>query len=103
MWLGTFTADLEIKEELKEQNAAKPTNDENLFSYIKTKHSFHLVDPSPWPILASLGVLMLTTGFVSYMQKLVGGGVLLVTGLVLILLIMFVWWRDIILLLYSED
>jgi cytochrome c oxidase subunit III len=39
---------------------------------------------------------MLTTGFVSYMQKLVGGGVLLVTGLVLILLIMFVWWRDII-------
>jgi len=103
LWLGTFTADLEIKEELKEQNAAKPTNDENLFSYIKTKHSFHLVDPSPWPILASLGVLMLTTGFVSYMQKLVGGGVLLVTGLVLILLIMFVWWRDIILLLYSED
>ena len=89
-------AELDFEAELKEQNAAKPANDENLFSYIKTKHSFHLVDPSSWPVLASLGVLTLTTGFVSSMQKFIGGGLLLVTGLVLILLVMFVWWRDVI-------
>ena len=28
------------------------------FSYLKTAHSFHLVDPSPWPLVASLGAFM---------------------------------------------
>ena len=25
------------------------------FKYLSTTHQFHLVDPSPWPLLASLG------------------------------------------------
>jgi hypothetical protein len=25
------------------------------FKYLKTRHTWHLVDPSPWPIVASLG------------------------------------------------
>jgi hypothetical protein len=29
------------------------------FKYLKTTHSYHLVDPSPWPIVASLGAFML--------------------------------------------
>jgi CTP:phosphocholine cytidylyltransferase-like protein len=29
------------------------------FQYIKTKHSFHLVDPSPWSLVSALGALML--------------------------------------------
>ena len=32
------------------------------FKYLKTTHSYHLVDPSPWPIVASFGAFMLTTG-----------------------------------------
>ena len=32
------------------------------FKYLKTRHSFHLVDPSPWPLIASLGAFMMTTG-----------------------------------------
>ena len=91
---------LEVKEdeenELKEQNTPEPTKTEDPFLYIKTRHSFHLVDPSPWPLVASLGVLMLTTGFVLYMQKFLGGSSLLLTGLTLILFVMFTWWRDII-------
>lgn len=66
------------------------------FKYLRTKHSFHLVDPSPWPLVASLGALMLTTGGVLYMHKFHGGGQLLLTGFILILYVMYTWWRDII-------
>ena len=66
------------------------------FKYLKTKHSFHLVDPSPWPLVASLGALMLTTGGVLYMHKFQGGGQLFLTGFFLILYVMYTWWRDII-------
>jgi len=64
--------------------------------HIKTKHTYHLVDPSPWPIMASLGALMLTLGFVLYMHKYQGGSTLTITGLILIIFVMFVWWRDVI-------
>ena len=66
------------------------------FKYIKTRHSFHLVDPSPWPLVAAFGALMFTTGMVLYMHRFLGGGWLVVTGLSTILYVMFTWWRDII-------
>jgi cytochrome c oxidase subunit 3 len=66
------------------------------FYYLKTKHSFHLVDPSPWPLVASLGAFMLTSGSVLYMHKFLGGSKLFLTGLLLILYVMFTWWRDIV-------
>lgn len=43
------------------------------FKYLKTAHSYHLVDPSPWPLMASLGGFMLTSGLVLYMNKFIGG------------------------------
>jgi CTP:phosphocholine cytidylyltransferase-like protein len=43
------------------------------FKYLKTAHSYHLVDPSPWPLMASLGGFMLTSGLVLYLNKFVGG------------------------------
>lgn len=60
------------------------------------KHHFHIVTRSPWPLYASLGALMLTFGMVMYMHKYQYGELLLITGLILIFLIMFVWWRDVI-------
>jgi len=66
------------------------------FQYIKTRHSFHLVDPSPWPLVSALGAFMLTTGGVLYMHKFVGGERLLLTGLFVILYSMYTWWRDVI-------
>lgn len=71
-------------------------NFKEFLKHIKTRHTYHLVDPSPWPILASLGALMLTMGFVLYMHKYHGGMMLTLTGLALIIFVMFVWWRDII-------
>lgn len=68
----------------------------NQFSYLKTKHSYHLVDPSPWPIVASFGAFMLTSGLVLFMHKFVGGWALFQTGFILIIYVMYTWWRDVI-------
>lgn len=64
------------------------------FNYLKTAHSYHLVDPSPWPLAAALGAFMLTSGLVLYMHRFVGGWNLLMTGFVIILYTMYTWWRD---------
>jgi hypothetical protein len=36
---------------------------------VSQKHPFHLVDPSPWPLLGSLGALASTIGGVMYMHS----------------------------------
>ena len=66
------------------------------FNYLKTAHSYHLVDPSPWPLVASLGAFMLTSGLVLYMHRFLGGWNLLITGFIIILYTMYTWWRDIV-------
>jgi cytochrome c oxidase subunit 3 len=65
-------------------------------TYLKTKHSWHLVDPSPWPFVTSLVVFMFFTGNVMYMHRYIGGSELAILGLVGILLVMYLWWRDIV-------
>lgn len=59
-------------------------------------HSFHLVDPSPWPLISGMSALMLTFGFALYMHGYSGGSFLWSFGLIMILYMMFVWWRDIV-------
>jgi len=66
------------------------------FKYLKTQHTWHLVDPSPWPLVASLGAFFMTSGGVLYMHNFYGGGRLCFTGFVTILYVMYIWWRDII-------
>jgi hypothetical protein len=38
-----------------------------------TKHSYHFIDPSPWPLLISSGVFMLTVSLVTWMPSFKGG------------------------------
>ena len=59
------------------------------FKYLKTTHSYHLVDPSPWPIMAAFGAFMLTMGGVLYMHKFIGGWSLFSTGFCVILYVMY--------------
>ena len=66
------------------------------FKYLKTKHSWHLVDPSPWPLVAAMGAFFMTSGGVLYMHKFTGGAQLTLIGLSTILYVMYAWWRDII-------
>jgi cytochrome c oxidase subunit 3 len=60
------------------------------------QHSFHLVNPSPWPILTGFSALILTVGFVLYMHGYSRGNFLFNLGFFLILCLMFFWWRDVI-------
>nr|YP_009104443.1 cytochrome c oxidase subunit III [Callitettix braconoides]AFV32146.1 cytochrome c oxidase subunit III [Callitettix braconoides] len=60
---------------------------------MKKNHPFHLVDMSPWPITGSIGVMTLTSGTVMMFQK--TNFSLLLTGLMIIIMTMYQWWRDI--------
>jgi len=60
------------------------------------KHGFHLVDPSPWPLISAFSALMVTFGGVLYMHGYLGGSFLWKYGICMILFMMFVWWRDVI-------
>nr|AXS66575.1 cytochrome c oxidase subunit 3 [Tenebrionoidea sp. 17 KM-2017] len=56
-------------------------------------HPYHLVDVSPWPILGSLAALTMMTGIVKWFHMFKTD--LLLTGMIIILLVMFQWWRDV--------
>nr|AML60641.1 cytochrome c oxidase subunit 3 [Moramonas marocensis] len=60
------------------------------------RHPFHLVDPSPWPLIASMGAFCTTIGGVMYMHSFNGGGYVALLGLTIVLFTMFVWCRDIV-------
>ena len=59
-------------------------------------NSFHLVDGSPWPLIVSSGVLLLTTGLVLWMHGYEEGDKVVVMGLLLVLLSVFFWLRDVV-------
>ncbi len=62
---------------------------------------YHLVSPSPWPMVGSFAAGLLAVGALLFMHKAkVGeleiGATGLMLGLGAVLAVMFVWWRDII-------
>ena len=60
------------------------------------KHGFHLVDPSPWPLISAFSALMLTFGAVLFMHGYSNGNFLVKFGFIMIIFSMFCWWRDVI-------
>src|ERR1043166_8055535 len=69
----------------------------------EVKHDYHLVDPSAWPFVGSLGAFVMLLGAVFWMNSgyegfhgLNGSPVIFLVGLFLVLLTMFGWWRDVI-------
>lgn len=60
------------------------------------RHPFHLVDPSPWPIVASFGALTTVIGATIYFHGYQGGGLTLSFGFLTLLLTMLLWWRDVV-------
>ena len=65
-----------------------------MFSY--QRHTFHLVDPSPWPFVGACSAFILTNGAVMYFHSFENGGDILFLGFLLVLFTMFLWWRDVI-------
>ncbi len=60
------------------------------------KHPYHLVDPSPWPVVGALSSLFLFGGTVMYMHDYDGGAAVMIVGLVGVLATMYLWWRDVV-------
>jgi cytochrome c oxidase subunit III len=58
------------------------------------KQPYHLVDPSPWPIIGAVGGLATVFGIIFAAHY--GSYALLVIGVLIILFTMFMWWRDVI-------
>ena len=59
-------------------------------------HPFHLVDPSPWPIAAAFSAFFFTLGFALYLHQYEIGFDLLTLGFGIIVLVIGLWWRDIV-------
>jgi cytochrome c oxidase subunit 3 len=64
------------------------------------KHDFHLVKPSPWPLIGSIAAVVLATGLVIYMKGLFGlpkhtwwVGALGMAG---VIYTMIGWWSDVV-------
>jgi cytochrome c oxidase subunit 3 len=71
------------------------------------KQPYHLVDPSPWPIIGAISALVLAVGALTYMHPDMFGTGLepmltalgpwkILIGLALVLFTMAGWWRDVI-------
>jgi cytochrome c oxidase subunit III len=64
------------------------------------KHDYHLVNPSPWPLVGSIAAVILTIGGVIYMKGLFGlekhNPWVMIVGFVLVIYTMIGWWSDVI-------
>ena len=64
------------------------------FDYHGHKHPYHLVEPSPWPIVGAGVAGVLFGGAVLYLHGY--GWTVMTLGFIGVLCVMFVWWRDVI-------
>jgi len=60
------------------------------------QHPFHLVDPRPWPLVASIGAGTILSGAVIWFHGYNGGGFNIFFGVFGIFFVIYTWWRDII-------
>ncbi|WP_373085196.1 cytochrome c oxidase subunit 3 [Sneathiella sp.] len=58
------------------------------------QHDYHLVDPSPWPALASIAAFVSAVGAIMWMHD--RGYAVFVIGAVILLYTAFAWWRDVV-------
>lgn len=63
---------------------------------MEKRHSFHLVDPSPWPLVGSLALFTTTSGGVLYFHGFLYGVELFLSGLLGIICVMALWFRDVV-------
>nr|QPK42048.1 cytochrome c oxidase subunit III [Criotettix japonicus] len=58
-----------------------------------SNHPFHLVDYSPWPLTGAIGAFIMTTGLTKWFHLYMMD--LMMLGLLIIILTMIQWWRDV--------
>jgi cytochrome c oxidase subunit 3 len=65
------------------------------------KHDYHLVDPSPWPLIGSVSAFVMAVGLVFTLKQMTVGGLALGpyifgAGILGILYTMLAWWSDVV-------
>ena len=73
-------------------------------SHATKNHDYHLVNPSPWPLVGSIGAFLMAVGGIILMRSLGGGQglfglkgpILFYLGFLTVLGTMVMWWRDVI-------
>ncbi|MEX2641898.1 MAG: cytochrome c oxidase subunit 3 [Acetobacterales bacterium] len=58
------------------------------------KHPYHLVDPSPWPLVGAIAAFVMAIGMVRLMHY--SSAAVLAAGVAGVLFTMFMWWRDVV-------
>ncbi|MDB2415387.1 cytochrome c oxidase subunit 3 [Rickettsiales bacterium] len=58
------------------------------------KHDYHLVDPSPWPLVASVSAATMFVGFLFFMHNVAAWKIVAPIGLFGVLFTMYGWWSD---------
>jgi cytochrome c oxidase subunit 3 len=59
-------------------------------------HDYHILPPSPWPLLTAFSALSLASGLIMFMHSVPYGKLLLPVGLLLTISMMGFWWADVI-------
>ena len=71
----------------------------------EVKHDYHLVEPSAWPIVGSIGTFLMAVGAIAYFQTLKGapplfgllsGPWILILGALILGYTFIGWWRDVV-------
>jgi len=62
----------------------------------KPFHRYHLVSPSPWPLLSLLAVVNVITAAISFFHNYENNPFLLIAGFLAPLPVFILWWRDVI-------
>ena len=63
---------------------------------MKQRHTYHLVDPSPWPIITAFCAFCLVCSIAMYMHSYAYGGKFALLALTMLTMSMFLWWRDVV-------
>ena len=58
------------------------------------KHPYHLVDPSPWPLVTAASLLILAYGFITFMHQ--DKSLLFIIGSIALIASSIFWWRDVV-------
>src|SRR5712691_9397039 len=65
-------------------------------AHTKPHHDYHLVDPSPWPIVGAVSAFLLAVGAITWMHHMtVAAPLIFGAGAIGTAYTMISWWRDV--------
>src|SRR5687768_396527 len=59
-------------------------------------HDYHILSPSPWPLIGSFSALIMAAGAIMWMHSQAYGGYVFFLGTAGVLFTMYSWWADVI-------